>query len=110
MANHFRSCFQSLTPPHPSPRLQRWPVGKSGWDEPTTTNKTTMSNGRFCDYREIRAKFNSTGNCGHEIKTGDMIGWHRAKGCKCKDCWAKWVAENREAEALECGWMNNACM
>ena len=62
---------------------------------------------RFDNYREIRAKFDSTGTCGHEIKKGDVIGWNKTYGCQCKDCWAKWVNENKEADAIEQGHINS---
>ena len=57
---------------------------------------------RFDNYREIDARFASTGTCGHAIAKGDRIGWHpRLKKTQCADCWARWVAENAEADALE---------
>lgn len=56
---------------------------------------------RFDNYREIAAKFDSTGVCGHPIKKGDRIGYNKAHGCRCTDCWTKWVEENREADAIE---------
>lgn len=52
---------------------------------------------RFDNYREIAARFDSTGNCGHPIKNGETIGYNRQHGCKCAACWAKWVQENSEA-------------
>lgn len=61
---------------------------------------------RFDNYREIAAKFDSTGKCGHPIKTGDRIGWHRKHGARCAACWSAWVAENREAEMIESGYQN----
>lgn len=69
-----------------------------------------MSKPRFNDYREITAKFDSTGSCGHPIKTGDVIGWarrHRQSHTQCSECWSRWVAENREADAIEAGYMNS---
>ena len=63
---------------------------------------------RFNDYREIQAKFNSTGTCGHTIRKGDTIGWarkRRVSETQCTDCWVKWVDENREADAIEAGYM-----
>ena len=60
---------------------------------------------RFDNYREITAKFDSTGKCGHEIKKGDRIGYNRNHGCHCSSCWFKWSAENREADAIESGYM-----
>ena len=61
---------------------------------------------RFTYYREIEARFDSTGACGHAIKRGDRIGWNkRAKRTQCAACWARWVDENREADAIESGYM-----
>jgi hypothetical protein len=62
---------------------------------------------RFDNYREITAKFDSTGKCGHSIKKGDRIGWNKTHGCHCSDCWSRWVAENRESDAIEAGYMNS---
>ena len=59
---------------------------------------------RFDNFRQIQAKFPSTGVCGHEIKKGDTIGWYKRHGVSqayCAECWTKWVAENRAAEAYE---------
>lgn len=56
---------------------------------------------RFDDYREITAKFASTGKCGHEIRKGDRIGYNRQDGCYCAGCWRTWVAENRAADEDE---------
>ena len=57
---------------------------------------------RFCNYAEISARFDSTGTCGHEIKAGDRIGWHRGlKKTQCVGCWARWCAENAEADQME---------
>ncbi len=60
---------------------------------------------RFDNYLSIKAKFASTGVCGHPIEKGDPIGWNRiAKKTQCADCWRKWQAENAEAAYLErCG-------
>lgn len=69
-----------------------------------------MSTARFNDYREIAAKFDSTGSCGHPIKKGDRIGYARKGGqshTSCPNCWSRWVAENREAAAIESGHMNS---
>ena len=60
---------------------------------------------RFDNYREITARFDSTGKCGHLIRTGDRIGWNRKHGAQCADCWAKWTVENREADLIEAGYM-----
>ncbi len=58
-----------------------------------------MSNSnRFGNYREMLSRFNSTGECGHPIKKGDCIGWHRTYGALCNLCWLKWRAENAAAE------------
>ena len=60
---------------------------------------------RFDNYREIDARFASTGTCGHEIAKGDRIGWHpHLKKTQCAACWARWVAENAEADAIESGY------
>lgn len=57
---------------------------------------------RFPNYREITARFDSDGSCGHEIKRGDRIGWNRrAKRTQCAACWSRWCAENAEADYLE---------
>lgn len=56
---------------------------------------------RFDNYREITARFDSVGACGHPIKTGDRIGWNKRHGCRCADCWEKWSAENAAAAADE---------
>lgn len=68
-------------------------------------NRQLKGANRFDNYREITAKFNSTGTCGHAIKKGDRIGWNRTHGTHCANCWAKWSAENREADAVEAGYM-----
>jgi hypothetical protein len=60
---------------------------------------------RFDNYREITAKFDSVGKCGHPIKKGDRIGYNRNFRPPCAACWAKWVTENREADAIESGYM-----
>jgi hypothetical protein len=56
---------------------------------------------RFDNYREITAKFASTGKCGHAIQAGDRIGYNRQHGCQCSSCWARWSAENAEAAQYE---------
>jgi len=66
-------------------------------------NRQLKAANRFDNYREITAKFASTGACGHPIKKGDVIGWNKRYGCQCSDCWSRWVAENREAELIEVG-------
>ena len=64
---------------------------------------------RFDNYREIDARFASTGTCGHAIAKGDVIGWHpRLKKTQCAACWARWVAENAEADAVERGYQASA--
>jgi len=58
---------------------------------------------RFQNYREIAARFASTGTCGHAMAKGDIIGWHpRIKKTQCADCWRRWCAENAEADLVEC--------
>jgi hypothetical protein len=61
---------------------------------------------RFDNYRAIQARFDSTGQCGHPIKKGETIGWHKLHGAQCSTCWARWSAENREAEIYE---QQNGC-
>ena len=53
---------------------------------------------RFSNYREIAAKFPSTGRCGHPIRKGDRIGWNRTHGVVCGPCWEKWQSENAAAD------------
>jgi hypothetical protein len=62
----------------------------------------------FYSYHEMKAKFDSKstscgGPEGHDIKKGDVIGYCRkgAAFVHCADCWAKWKAENAEADAAE---------
>jgi hypothetical protein len=63
---------------------------------------------RFPYYREIAARFDSTGSCGHEIRKGERIGWNpRVKKTQCAACWAQWTAENAEADAIERGYVGN---
>ena len=60
---------------------------------------------RFTDYREIEARFDSMGSCGHAIKQGERIGYApRHRQTQCAACWARWCAENAEADALEAGY------
>ena len=48
-------------------------------------------------YREIPAKFDSQGTCGHAIRKGDTIGYSPAKyrgdkaETQCAECWRKWT-------------------
>ena len=64
--------------------------------------RNNRSEDRFDNYREIAARFASTGTCGHEIKKGDPIGWHSGlKKTHCTDCWRRWCAENAEADMAE---------
>lgn len=56
---------------------------------------------RFDNYREITARYPSTGACGHNIKPGDLIGWHSRHGACCADCWRQWSADNANAAAYE---------
>jgi len=60
---------------------------------------------RFDNYRELAARFASTGACGHPIQKGDRIGWNKRHGAQCSSCWARRVAENREADAIERGYL-----
>lgn len=57
---------------------------------------------RFQNYISIAARFDSTGTCGHPIKRGDPIGYNRVlRRTSCRDCWATWVFENQQADAME---------
>jgi hypothetical protein len=58
---------------------------------------------RFNDYREIVARFDSIGACGHPVKKGDDVGYNRRGGVQCAACWRHWCAENAEADACERG-------
>jgi hypothetical protein len=56
----------------------------------------------FDNYREIAARFNSVGTCGHEIKVSDRIGYNgRLKRTQCAGCWAKWCGDNEDAAMYE---------
>lgn len=60
-----------------------------------------MTTLRFSDYREIMARFDSVGSCGHKIKAGDRIGWAKRGGqsrTECADCWGRWCRENQAAD------------
>ena len=65
------------------------------------SRRLSTSANRFDNYREIVARFSSTGACGHSIVQGDVIGYHRTHGAMCEDCWESWTAENREADRSE---------
>ena len=52
---------------------------------------------RFDNYRQIAAKFASTGTCGHAIKKGETIGYSRLHGTRCAACWSQWAGENAAA-------------
>ena len=60
---------------------------------------------RYNDHREITAKFDSVGTCGHAVKKGDRIGYAKprygAVSVQCTACWRKWADENREADMYE---------
>lgn len=67
---------------------------------------------RFPYYHEIEAKYDGTATAcgkkdgGHAIKKGDAIGYNpatRPSKTMCADCWAAWIAENREADMAEAG-------
>ena len=59
-------------------------------------------NDRFDNYRDLVAKFDSIGACGHPVKKGDEVGYNpRLKRVRCATCWAKWCAENDEARTYE---------
>lgn len=64
---------------------------------------------RFDNYREMNSKFDSVGKCGHGVKKGDIIGYHKIHGVRCATCWKKWVLENWEAHCVEQGYMNSPC-
>lgn len=63
----------------------------------------TRNANRFDNYRELVAKFDSVGACGHSIKAGEVIGWHRLHGAQCPTCWRRWSEENAEADRIEAG-------
>ena len=52
---------------------------------------------KFNDYRTIAAKFDSTANCGHQVRKGDQIGYAKPRygeaKVKCAECWRKWQVE-----------------
>lgn len=78
--------------------------------ETTYINRQLTTANRFDNYREITAKFNTPAEktqCGHPIRKGDLIGWSKRHGVFCQACWEKWSAENKEAEAIEAGFMPN---
>ena len=57
---------------------------------------------RFDNYRQLTARFDSVGACGHPIRKGDLIGYSpRAKTCRCAACWSRWCDENAAAAADE---------
>lgn len=57
---------------------------------------------RFYDFRPMTARFDSKGECGHEIHEGDRIGYSRRhRQAYCPACWERWESENAEAEYLE---------
>ena len=71
-----------------------------------------MSKDRFDYYSAIVARFDSVASCGHGIKKGELIGYNPSirdirgqKKTQCASCWAKWVSENAEAEAIERGYL-----
>lgn len=53
----------------------------------------------YNQYREIAARFESKGTCGHEIHKGDVIGYSPAPRkwldaeTQCAECWRKWSAD-----------------
>lgn len=69
-------------------------------------NVASGGKARFNEYRDIDARFDSPGTCGHAIRKGDRIGWaRRTRETQCAECWAKWRAENADADAIERGYM-----
>lgn len=59
---------------------------------------------RFDNYVGLFAKFSTPASktlCGHAVKEGEVIGWSKRHGVRCKDCWARWQAENEEEDRLE---------
>ncbi len=64
--------------------------------------RRTQSRARFPDFREINARFDSDGTCGHRITKGERIGYApRFRETQCEACWTRWCAENAEADMLE---------
>lgn len=54
-----------------------------------------MSARNFNQYRELVAKFDSAGTCGHPIARGDVIGFSRlgrwsSPQTQCAQCWDAW--------------------
>ena len=71
-------------------------------DETTSSVRRQLRRAdRFDNYSESSARVDSTGNCGHAITKGQVIGYNRTHGCKCAACWAKWSQENVEADMDE---------
>ena len=55
---------------------------------------------RYNDYRELTAKFDSQGKCGHSVKKGDVIGiaytrYPKESHVQCAECWRKWTNDVR---------------
>lgn len=54
-----------------------------------------MSTRNFRHYRDLVARFDSTGTCGHQIKKGDAIGYSKLGRwdmgqTQCAGCWEAW--------------------
>lgn len=53
-------------------------------------------------YRGLVAKRDGVGNCGHDVKVGDTIGWHGpTRTVLCPACWAQREYQQRSAWAYE---------
>lgn len=54
---------------------------------------------RFPFYRSLTARRAEQASCGHAVQVGEVIGWNaKLKRAKCRECWARWVAENDAAD------------
>ena len=56
----------------------------------------------FDNYRDILAKFDSTGSCGHAIAKGDAIGYNpRNRKTSCATCWHRWQYDVAAESSME---------
>ena len=60
----------------------------------------------FENYRDLKARFDSDGGCGHAIKKGEWIGLHvRTKKTQCAACWDQWKRDynSMKFDEMMCG-------